>query len=394
MISGRATERRRLALVYIAEGFSTIASSLLTFSIFFFTREQFGWTPRQNLPLSAAIGVFYTAGALSAHPLTARLGTRWPLAACLLVLALLSLIGAAKRDSALVVCAVILTYSYLGTICWPIMETLVSRGDGSARALSGRIAIYNLVWAAAGGIVAALAGSIIERFRAGVFLLPMGACLIPGLMALFGWLEPTTNITPLEKVEPEPQLMRQRLIALWLARLVVPAMYVVIFALAALLPSLKVLQEFSPAVQTMLASIWMLSRWLVFLGLGATVFWHTRPQLLLVAAALLLGSFLAITTLSLPFMILGQVLLGVAIGMIYTASLYFGMVLTDGSAESGGHHEALIGAGMTLGPLAGFAMQWLRPGDQIAAVAAVGALVAVSIAAAGFASMRLGRRSG
>lgn len=38
-------------------------------------------------------------------------------------------------------------------------------------------------------------------------------------------------------------------------------------------------------------------------------------------------------------------------GMVYAASLYFGMVLSEGStADSGGYHESLIGLGSALGP--------------------------------------------
>ena len=52
------------------------------------------------------------------------------------------------------------------------------------------------------------------------------------------------------------------------------------------------------------------------------------------------------------------------------------MVLSDGSTEHGGYHEALIGLGWVLGPAAGTAAAWLKPHDPRAGVAAVGTLIA------------------
>jgi hypothetical protein len=78
-------------------------------------------------------------------------------------------------------------------------------------------------------------------------------------------------------------------------------------------------------------------------------------------------------------MIFWQIALGGALGMIYSASLYFGMVLSEGSTEHGGYHEALIGLGWVLGPLAGVAAQQRRPGEIWAGIAAVGAVIGLSV---------------
>ena len=90
-------------------------------------------------------------------------------------------------------------------------------------------------------------------------------------------------------------------------------------------------------------------------------------------------------------MILGQVALGAAMGLIYAASLYFGMVLSAGSTAHGGYHEALIGLGSVLGPGAGAATQAIWPGNVWAPVAAVAALVAISVVAAATVSVRARR---
>ena len=56
-----------------------------------------------------------------------------------------------------------------------------------------------------------------------------------------------------------------------------------------------------------------------------------------------LGSVIAIIAIA-------ELVLGLMVGFIFSASLYFGMVLSDGSTEHAGYHEALIGVGVVLGP--------------------------------------------
>jgi MFS transporter len=382
-IDARSTqERARLLRIYVAEGLASVAANLLTFGVFFYTREEFGWTTRQNLMLSAAMGVVYTVGALCAHPVAVRLGAKRALAICCGVSAAIAGVAAWQRESQVVVSLSILAYFLLNTICWPVLENLVSTGEVRAHELSRRIAVYNLVWSGVSVVTVALAGTVIEHFRPGIFLLPMIGCIGAAMIALLGHVEPRSNGSSIAPAEPEPQLARQRSQAMWLARISVPALYVATFALAAMMPSLPILQSYPPTVQTLLSSVWLLVRFVMFLVLGATVFWHTRPRLLVAAAVLMLGGFIATTELGMVGLIVGQIVLGVATGLIFTASLYFGMVLSEGSAESGGHHEALIGIGMTLGPGAGVVTQCFWPASQIATVAAVSGIVGVTIALA------------
>jgi hypothetical protein len=54
------------------------------------------------------------------------------------------------------------------------------------------------------------------------------------------------------------------------------------------------------------------------------------------------------------------------------------MVLSEGSTEHGGYHEALIGLGSILGPGAGALAQWLKPGDTRFGVLAVSSVLWIS----------------
>jgi len=186
-----------------------------------------------------------------------------------------------------------------------------------------------------------------------------------------------------------------RTLALWLSRVALPATYIAIFSLMALMPSLPVMRPLSRDTQTVVASVWMASRLLAFIALGLGTWWHTRPRLLLIAAIVMLVSYFGVTVrpsdiighgsaaTDLGAMIIAQFLLGLALGMIYSGSLYFGMALSEGSAEHGGYHEALIGVGFVVGPGIGALAQMQWPGNVDAGVIAVGALVFLSVVGVG-----------
>lgn len=398
----------RLISLHLIEAMMSIAGNLLGIGIFFFTTNQFHWTLRQNFELSTCMGAIYVCGALAAFPLSQRFGRRLPLTIAYLSIGSFALAAYVFKTQPIVVCA-ILVYDLCAAVSWPIIESLISSGTSDAEVLSRRLAIYNIVWAAVGTGVLAVVGTIIEHMPRGVFGFSVIVCALSALVVLFGNIEPTKSLVrPLHTgptPPPEPKLERQRVVALWLSRICVPAMYIVINALAAMLPSLAVIKHLRPSVQTLVSSVWFLMRWVTFMILGVTAFWHTRPRLLLAAAMLLLISFIVITirpgeifpideseSFDLTMMILGQIGCGLAMGMIYMASLYFGMVLSEGSTEEGGYHEALIGVGTTLGPAAGLLSQYLWLGDQHAAVISVGSLIALSVFLASAASLRFNRK--
>lgn len=390
------------------EGLASAAATLLTLGMFFYTKERFGWGLRENFQLATVQGAVYVAGALSAQRLTSRLPHRTVLGLLYVGMALAAGVAAMLPGSPTAVTGVLLAYSFLSAVAWPILESLIST-SGDPRAMARRIALYNIVWPATGAAMLAVSGTVIEHFRQGVFLIPATIHVLTATLCFLNKPLAASRSNPVEnahpQVAPEPELLRVRQLALWVSRLALPATYAVIYGLMPMLPFLLADQRFDTATQTLVGSVWLVARWLAFIALGMSAWWHTRPTILLAAAAVMLIAFLGIALppsqlfaspvspgTDLAALLLWQSLLGLALGVIYSGSLYFGMVLGDGSTEHGGYHEALIGLGWILGPAAGMIALWLRPGDMRAGVIAVGAVIGASVLTVAGACVVLRRR--
>jgi len=396
----QAPPRTCLALLYFTEAMQCIGCTLISVGIFFYTKRHLGWTLRENFLLALGEGAVYIAGALLARRLAGLFGRRNVLMA-VNALGAMALLPAAAMPQPAVMTLTVVAYMFLSAISWPIIESLVSwRAD--AHEMSRRLGIYNMVWSLLSTVTAAGAGAIIDLWRPGLFVLPAAMHLI-GVAALhLGRMSGEDAPAPVHSgPAPEHALLARRRLAMWLSRISLPATYVVVYSMMAMMPMLPVMQKLPLTLATPAASVWLLFRWLAFLVLAATVWWHTRPYLLLWSSAAMLVAFLGVVLPGtsgaqdilrpLAAMMLAQALLGLAIGMIYSGSLYFGMVLSDGSTEHGGYHEALIGLGQMLGPGAGALTQWLFPGDLHAAIVAAATVIALAVAATATAAVRAGR---
>lgn len=405
----------RIGLLYGVEALASVGGNLMQVGIFFYTNRRFGWGLKENFTLAAVQGVVYVAGALLAQGLTARFAPRRVLAGFYAAVSLAAAAALAAGSMEGVVAAV-LGYTALMAVTWPVLEGLVASGV-DAHAMARRVSLYNVIWAGVGAFVLAVNGAIIDFWPPGVFALTAAAHAMAAILLVANRRE-VISARPDEKAPPallahthvdaEPELLRVRTLALWLSRISMPASYALIYALSAMLPSLPPMQRIPTWAATVVGSAWLASRWLAFLMLGVSPWWHTRPRALLVAAWAMLASFAATAwqpsasslfppgrdglAVDLAWLVLCQVAIGLALGLIYSASLYFGMVLSDGSTEHGGYHEALIGLGSILGPGAGAVAQWLRPGTMMLGVAAVTGVLAVSTLLASAASFTLRRR--
>jgi MFS family permease len=390
-IGGGASLCRRLERVwpiFVCESLSSVGTTLLTMGIFFYMRERFGWGMGRNFALAAGEGAGYVLGSLSADRVAARIGRRGLLIACLAISAALAMC-ALLTSSPIVLAALLVAYTLFMAMTWPAVESLATTGVAPA-AMSRRVGVYNLIWSGTNTLAFVCTGSIIAHAPQALFLLPAGVHLVEVFLAAIFLTDAKPQAAADGSPVGEDELRRMRKLALWLSRICLPSTYVVNYALMAMMPSLLVIEKHSQTARTWIAGTWMIARWIMFVWLGATMWWHTRPRILLICGVLMLISFVAVPlSLNVQLMLAAQIVLGMSIGWIYAASLYFGMVLSDGATEHGGYHEALIGLGLVLGPGVGAASQFLSPGNTNASVAAVAALVVVSLAAAIVAAKRV-----
>jgi hypothetical protein len=393
----------------------TIGGALLTTGIFFYTHHRLGWGLEQNFRLAVVQGTVYTCGALLAAKVVARVPPRRALAVVHSGMATAAGIGAivvtcfAGTSRGWIVLGPLLAYTFLSAIAWPILEGLVSAGGLDALKLSRRLTTYNLVWSGTMAVVLAVDGILIQSGPAVVLAVPAAAHTLAACWAFLGKNAPIEQApTPAAGLAPEPELLQVRTVALWVSRMALPATYVVVFGLMPMMPFLPVMQSLGTRAQTVVSSTWPAARWGAFAAFALGTWWHRRPRILLAAAWLMLAAFLAVTfrptellgaarfppAFDLAWMIGWQAMLGMAFGVIYSGSLYFGMVLSDGSTEHGGYHEALIGMGWCLGPAAGAAAGWARPGQVGTGVAAIGSLIGLSVLATTAATIIAGRARG
>src|SRR4051812_18230886 len=89
----RRDQRSRLFIYYGIEGITSVASTMLMVSIFFYTEHRFGWTLMQNFLLAAGQGVAYMSGALLAGGMSSALGRRRAVVVVHLLMAGITAVG-------------------------------------------------------------------------------------------------------------------------------------------------------------------------------------------------------------------------------------------------------------------------------------------------------------
>jgi MFS family permease len=405
--------------LYAAEGVNSFAATLLTAALPFYNSHRFGWGAKENFAVAALQGLFYVFGALFAQKLSQRWGRKRSLLALYAGMTAFSValgIAASMAWATAMVLLVALETSLMAA-SWPMLESLIS-GAGEPSQLSKRLGWYNIVWAIIGAISVAASGAVIQHTPVWTFFVIIATGpFLAGLLIFYrtrltavrfedGDLALSTTVSEetradIDRKKFDESVERHHRLALWLSRIALPSTYVIIFSLAPALPSLHAIKQLSPTVATLVASVWFVARAITFIITGHTTFWHKRPSLMFIASITMLLAFIgtivpgALTKMDLSHalwaMAMAQIVLGASVGTIYSASLYFGMVVSEGSTEHGGYHEALIGLGQILGPLMGAAMQWLHPGTLWPAVTGISGLVSLSIVVEAVVGIRIVR---
>lgn len=342
------------AACYTIEGLNSFAVVIYFNYLYFYFRDRFGFSDKQNLALAALIGLIYTIASWQAGRFSHRCGHFNALKIGFGVMAA-GLAAGSQLHSAAGEIATACVVNVGMCFIWPTLEALVSEGAVAARA----VGLYNITWAVANASAYFIGGALIQAFGYRIiFYAPLTFMLVQ--FALTFWLEKIHAVEiPVDagkKSLPEPgrpsaaRALNFRRLA-WLAN---PFAYIGINTLLAVMPGVAAKFHLTPMLAGFAGSLWCFARFFAFIALWQWTTWHYRFRWLVTAFALLILSFATILMApSLAVVLLAQMIFGVAIGLIYYSSLYYSMDAGGAKSEHGGIHEAAIGAGNCVGPAVG-----------------------------------------
>jgi MFS family permease len=360
------------ALCYFLELINSYAVVYYSNFLYFYMKAVFGFSELENLLLAALNGIVYAVAAWQGGAFAQRFGCVRSLYIGFggLAATLLCALWLHTAAGQVIVFAV---WSAFVCFTWPALEAIVSDKAGSR--LSDMVGIYNVTWAASGAAAYFTAGILLERLgMQSLFWIPL--CLHALQLAL---LRLTVYVAKRERppahsaidaaAATAPEHAGRFMHMAWIAN---PLSYVAINTVLPLIPSIAGNLGLSTAAAGVACSVWMFARLGVFALLWRWTGWHYRFRWLGGAFVLMAGSFaIMLRPGTLPTLIAAQIAFGLTVGLIYYSSLYYSMNASEEKGAHSGLHEAMIGAGLFLGPASGAASLILFPAAGSASIVAV-----------------------
>lgn len=391
---------------------NSLGTGVIAAGLFFLARHAYGFTNAANFGLGLVFGATYIPAALYVGPALRgliardpRISSRGVLAAIVVLLAALCFLPAALEPAGLgggwTMWAIMAVAGPLNGAVWPIIESYVS-GGRSGHALRRAIGQFNITWSIALAVAFWLMAPLVAEHP--LFVLAAQGVAFLASLVMLRWMKPEPGRHLDASPAAHPPVYRSLLIVF---RIELPASFAVISALEPYLPELLARLGLSGAWATPAASTWMVSRVAVFALLERWHGWHGRWGLSLVAGVLMVGGFIAAVgapivaggAAAVAIAVGGLAVFGAGAGAIYAAALYYAMEVGQAEVEAGGIHEALIGAGYSVGPICGLVALGAVPageprGFETAFVVLVVCVVAAAAAGAwvvGVRQLRLSR---
>lgn len=367
---------------------NSMSTYVVTSGIVYLTDGTYHFSRVQNYILGLTLGVTYVFAALLAGPLlrrvrnhSSRLTSRRVLGIMMLAMALLCQLPLlasllAPHLGVASIWALVILYSPLTGVLWPIVESYVS-GGLRAQPLLRFIGRWNVVWSSSLVIASIGTAPFVET-------LAPWAISILGLfhLASTAWL---TRFQPepaghLHDSHPVPASYPPLLVTF---RVLLPTSYLVLMALTPALPKVMGQIGIPASWSTIVAASWLAARPLAFLGMQRRTGWHGRLWPALVAPTLMMlgfgvavlcgrlfpGAPGAVSWGGVACLVASLGVFGAGMAMIYSAAIYYAMEVGAAEVDAGGAHEGLIGVGYTVGPLIGLCAavatdrRWL-PGQE------------------------------
>lgn len=369
--------------LFVFEALGSLACGFYGNYVFFLFRDRHGFGNLGNLGVAALMGLVIALASWHGGKLAQRRGCILTMHAGLLGMMVALAIGA-FFSSLPVQLAVLVLWAGSQFMVWPALEALVTDGvSGAARARL--VGIYSVVWASCSALSYFFGGGIFEQLGSGsIFWLPPGLHLLQ-ILILWKYARGHREETPAPSNQPPPDQQihpaksgpcpRSFQRMAWLAN---PFACVAAFTLLAMIPDLARRMGLSTTMAGLFCSIWFFARLAAFVVMWQWPGWHYRFRWLLGGYLLLITGFATVLTADGLFWLgVGQVAFGLAVGVLYYASLFYSMDVGEARAEQGGIHEAMMGAGNFVGPGIGALSLLLAPHSPNAGVRSVSGLLAI-----------------
>ncbi len=370
-------------LFYLIELIHCYAFVYYSNFLFFYLQRTFGFGEVKNLLTAALGGLVYIVAAWQGGKWVERYGCIRMLymGSCGVILSLaLGMVCTTPTAQVMVFCLWIVGISFI----WPALETLISEKAGAS--LSKMVGIYNVIWAAGGAVGYFTGGILIEKLgMASLFWLPLGLTVVELAMlpCAARWLKKENDRQCHEEPLASPFCPADAKRFLRMAWLANPCSYVAINTVVPLIPSIAGKLALSTGMAGIVCSLWMFARLAAFAAFWRWTGWHYRFRWLAGSFLLMIVCFLGfLIAQSIGLLLVAQVGFGLSIGLIYYSSLYYSMNVTENQGSNAGLHEAMIGAGMFIGPAFGAATLYLVP-----AAIGIGAWSVGGLLCAGFSGL-------
>ena len=346
------TTKTRLSASLGLTAFASAGTSVIWNGLPFIAKQQYDFSEAKNLALYLFIGLVYISGALSAGKLTKAIERYCSPRTLLAVLLLTQTIVCMTPIISVGQWTIWLAGGVLG-VCsawmWPIVESFLVAGR-HGREMRRIIGWWNMVW------MISVAGTM---FAMAPLMEGNASMVIVGLGGMFGLATFVLIVFPkspaIHDIETSsrevPQSYNKLLSGV---RILLPMSYVINGTLAPLLPFVLTNLAIETFWQTPAVATWMIAR----VGMTAIMWryegWHGKWSILWMAIIAMAVGFVCIFTASgLPMLFAGLIIFGGGMGVTYYAGLYYAMAVGRARFDAGGTHEALIGTGYAVGPLAG-----------------------------------------
>lgn len=370
--------------LFVFEALGSLACGFYGNYVFFLFRDRHGFGNLGNLGVAALMGLVIALASWRSGRLAQRRGCTRTMVFGLLGMIVALAVGAVF-SSLPVQLAVMVAWAASQFMVWPALEALVTEGaSGDARA--HLVGIYSVVWATCSALSYFFGGGLFEWLGSGsIFWLPPGLHVLQ-LVVLWAWARRQRETPAAPPPLPEAETLalkhgrepRAFLRMAWLAN---PFACVAAFTLLAMIPELARRMGLSTTQAGLFCSIWFFARLAAFVVMWQWPGWHYRFRWLLGGYLLLILGFASVLTADgLLWLGVGQVAFGLAVGVLYYASLFYSMDVGEARAEQGGIHEAMMGAGNFVGPGVAALGLLIFPQSPHVGVWAVSGLLAVGLA--------------